>query len=114
MVFIELPAILPSGKSLWEEYWKVDELEKIKATLPISHWEAQYQQNPVSEESAIVKREWWQEWEYREPPACEFIIQSWDPKEAFQNQLFYHPSQRLLHFQEVLALNLYHQNDVFL
>jgi predicted phage terminase large subunit-like protein len=75
---IELPAILPSGRSLWEEYWKVDELEKIKATLPISHWEAQYQQNPVSEESAIVKREWWQEWEYREPPACEFIIQSWD------------------------------------
>jgi len=75
---IELPAILPSGRSLWEEYWKVDELEKIKATLPISHWEAQYQQNPVSEESAIVKREWWKEWEYKEPPACEFIIQSWD------------------------------------
>ncbi len=75
---IELPAILPSGRSLWEEYWKIEELEKIKATLPISHWEAQYQQNPVSEESAIVKREWWKEWEDKNPPKCEFIIQSWD------------------------------------
>ena len=55
---IELPAILPSGRSLWEEYWQVEELEKIKATLPVAHWEAQYQQNPVSEEGALVKREW--------------------------------------------------------
>ena len=75
---IELPAILPSGRSLWEDFWKVEELEKIKATLPVSHWEAQYQQNPVSEESAIVKREWWMEWEYKNPPKCDFIIQSWD------------------------------------
>ena len=75
---IELPAILPSGRSLWEDFWKLEELEKIKATLPVSHWEAQYQQNPVSEESAIVKREWWMEWKNKNPPKCEFLIQSWD------------------------------------
>ena len=75
---IELPAILPSGRSLWEDFWKIEELESIKATLPVSHWEAQYQQNPVSEESALVKREWWKIWEEKDPPSCEFLIQSWD------------------------------------
>jgi len=39
---------------------------------------AQYQQNPVSESAAIVKREWWQEWESDTPPKCDFILQSWD------------------------------------
>jgi predicted phage terminase large subunit-like protein len=46
--------------------------------VPVSHWEAQYQQNPVSEESALVKREWWKIWEEKDPPSCEFLIQSWD------------------------------------
>ena len=75
---IELPAILPSGNSLWEEFWPVEELEKIRATLPVAKWEAQYQQQPTSEESAIIKRDWWKKWEYREPPEVSFIIQSWD------------------------------------
>ena len=75
---IEFPAILPSGKSLWQEFWNIKELEKLKAELPVSKWSAQYQQDPTSEEGAIVKREWWKNWEYNQPPQCEFIIQSWD------------------------------------
>ena len=75
---IEFPAILPSGKSLWQEFWDIKELEKLKAELPISKWSAQYQQDPTSEEGAIVKREWWKNWESDVPPQCEFIIQSWD------------------------------------
>jgi len=75
---IEFPAILPSGKSLWQEFWDIKELEKLKAELPVAKWSAQYQQDPTSEEGAIVKREWWQDWEYESPPQCEFIIQSWD------------------------------------
>tara|TARA_R100000458_G_scaffold59688_1_gene71172 strand:- start:4453 stop:5961 length:1509 start_codon:yes stop_codon:yes gene_type:complete len=75
---IEFPAILPSGKSLWQEFWDIKELEKLKAELPVSKWSAQYQQDPTSEEGAIVKREWWKNWEYQNPPKCEFIIQSWD------------------------------------
>jgi predicted phage terminase large subunit-like protein len=75
---IELPAILPSGNPLWSEFWKLEELEALKAELPTSKWMAQYQQDPTAEEGAIVKREWWKEWEYREPPQCEFVIQSWD------------------------------------
>ena len=51
---IELPAIMPSGKPLWPEFWKKEELESIKAEIPVSKWEAQYQQNPTSEEGTIV------------------------------------------------------------
>jgi predicted phage terminase large subunit-like protein len=35
-------------------------------------------QQPTSESGAIVKREWWKEWEDEDPPKCEFVIQSWD------------------------------------
>ena len=75
---MELPAILPSGRPLWEQYWKLEELEALRAELPISKWSAQYQQDPTSEEGALVKREWWQIWDKPSPPECEFVIQSWD------------------------------------
>ena len=75
---IEFPAILPSGNPLWPEFWSLDELSALKEELPNSKWQAQYQQQPTSEEGAIVKREWWKFWEKDNPPKCEFIIQSWD------------------------------------
>jgi len=75
---IELPAILPSGNALWPGFWKQEELESLKAELPVSKWNAQYQQNPTSEEGALIKREWWQEWDQSQIPECEAIIQSWD------------------------------------
>ena len=75
---IELPAILPNEKPLWPEFWSLDELSKLRVELPLSKWSAQYQQNPTSEEGALVKREWWMEWEKEIPPMCQFIIQSWD------------------------------------
>lgn len=75
---IELPALLPSGNPLWPEFWPIEELEALKAELPVSKWNAQYQQKPTSEEGAIIKREWWKIWESDRPPSCEFIIQSWD------------------------------------
>ena len=75
---IELPAIMPSGNPLWEEFWKKEEHLSLKAELPISKWSAQYQQDPTSEEGALIKREWWQEWDKPHLPPCEAIIQSWD------------------------------------
>ena len=75
---IELPAIMPSGQPLWPEFWPIDQLESLKAELPVSKWSAQYQQNPTSEEGALIKREWWQDWDRPNPPPCEAIIQSWD------------------------------------
>jgi len=75
---IELPAIMPSGKPLWPEFWSLPELEALKDELPEYKWNAQYQQNPTGEAGAIVKREWWRRWDRERPPPCEFIIQSWD------------------------------------
>jgi predicted phage terminase large subunit-like protein len=75
---IDFPAILPSGKPLWPEFWSLKELESLKLELPLSKWNAQYQQQPTSEEGAIVKREWWKIWEPERPPNCDFVIQSWD------------------------------------
>ena len=75
---IELPAILPSGKPLWPEFWPIEQLEALKAELPVSKWNAQYQQNPTSEEGALIKREWLNVWEDDDPPTCTAIIQSWD------------------------------------
>ena len=75
---IELPAILPSGNPLWPGFWSLDELEKLRSELPVAKWSAQYQQDPTSEEGAIIKREWWRRWTGDTPPSCEFIIQSWD------------------------------------
>ena len=75
---IEFPAILPSGNPLWPEFWPLNLLEDLKAELPPSKWNAQYQQQPTGEEGAIVKREWWKIWEKEDPPPCEYIIQSWD------------------------------------
>ena len=75
---IEFPALLPSGRPLWPEFWSLKELEALKLELPNSKWQAQYQQSPTSDVSAIIKREWWQIWEHDDPPYCEFKIQSWD------------------------------------
>ena len=75
---IELPAILPSGNPLWPGFWSLEELEKLRIELPVSKWSAQYQQDPTSEQGAIIKREWWKRWTEDKPPSCEFIIQSWD------------------------------------
>jgi predicted phage terminase large subunit-like protein len=75
---IEFPALLPSGNPLWPEFWPIEELEVLKNELPNGKWMAQYQQNPTSEVSAIIKREWWQIWEDDDPPRCNFTLMSWD------------------------------------
>jgi len=75
---IEFPAILPSGNPLWPAFWTKELLESLRSELPVAKWEAQYQQNPTSEEGAIIKRENWMLWQGEDPPPCSYIIQSWD------------------------------------
>ena len=75
---VELPALLPDGNPVWPEYWTRDELVRTKASIPVNNWNAQYMQQPTAEEGAILKRDWWRNWEESEPPKCEFIIQSYD------------------------------------
>jgi len=75
---IEFPAILPSNTPVWSNYWKLEELEGVKASLSEGKWQAQWQQNPTSEEGSIIKREWWKEWKQKEIPDLVHIIQSYD------------------------------------
>jgi len=74
---VEFPAILPSNKPVWPEYWKLEDLEAVKASAGVNKWNAQYMQNPTSDEGALIKREWWNDWE-GELPMLEHVIQSYD------------------------------------
>jgi predicted phage terminase large subunit-like protein len=103
---ITLPAILDEGeeteRSMWPGFWPLEALQATRNALPVSKWQAQYQQSPVSEEGALIKREYWRKWgvnrqvdtdagksscpgpqhmkawENLDPPACEYVIMSWD------------------------------------
>ena len=75
---VEFPAILPNGKPIWPEYWDIDTLESTRASLTEQKWQAQWQQNPTSEEGSILKREWWNLWEEDDVPDLIHVIQSYD------------------------------------
>jgi predicted phage terminase large subunit-like protein len=75
---VQFPAILPTNKPVWPEYWKLSELESVKASLSIQKWNAQWMQNPTSEEGSIIKREWWRKWDKDYIPTLEHVIQSYD------------------------------------
>ena len=86
---VEFPAILPSGNTLWPEFWSVEELNAKKASLDPRYWQAQYMQDPTAEEGALIKREWWQIWEKDDPPQCEYIIMSLDAAQETNNRADY-------------------------
>ena len=75
---IEFPAILPDNQPVWPEFWKLSELESVKASLSIQKWNSQWMQNPTAEEGSIIKREWWRKWTRDYIPDCVHIIQSYD------------------------------------
>jgi predicted phage terminase large subunit-like protein len=74
----EFPAILESGKPLWPEFWGLEALEATRAELPVHKWQAQYQQNPTSDENALIKRSDWQIWEKEDPPNVDYVIMAMD------------------------------------
>jgi predicted phage terminase large subunit-like protein len=82
---VEFPAIL-DDKPLWGAFWTLEELLAKKAGMDIRYWEAQYMQNPVSQEGALIKREWWKIWDKDAPPSCEFIIMSLDAAQEANNR----------------------------
>ena len=86
---VEFPAILPSGKALWPDFWPVEELEAKKVGMDPRYWQAQYMQDPTAEEGALIKREWWQIWDKENPPECEFVIMSLDAAQEANNRADY-------------------------
>jgi predicted phage terminase large subunit-like protein len=71
---------------LWPEFWSIEELQSKRAALDIRYWNAQYLQNPTSEEGALIKREWWNVWEQDEPPECDFKIMALDAAQESNNR----------------------------
>jgi predicted phage terminase large subunit-like protein len=120
---IEFPALFENDKPLWPEFWNLEELLALKEELPNSKWMAQYQQNPTSEISAIVKREWWQIWEGEEPPDCQFTLMAWDT--AFEKSsradysamtlwgVFYHPDDNGIAQANIILLNAFRDRMEF-
>ena len=74
---------------LWPEFWSIEELQAKRAALDIRYWNAQYLQNPTSEEGALIKREWWNIWEKDDPPECEYIIMALDAAQEANNRADY-------------------------
>ena len=90
---VEFPAILENKEGeevpLWPDFWSIEELKSRRAALDIRYWNAQYMQNPVSEEGALIKREWWNIWEKEDPPMCEFTIMTLDAAQEANNRADY-------------------------
>lgn len=90
---VELPAILHEGeeneKSLWPEQWPLELLKATKASIDPQYWNAQYMQQPTSNNAAIISRKHWRIWESDEPPECDYVIQSWDTAFETKNRSDY-------------------------
>lgn len=82
---IEFPAILEVKhgdvvveKPLWPEFFDLKALHRTRASMPMFQWNAQYQQQPTAEGSALVKREWWRAWKELDPPEVDYTIMTLD------------------------------------
>ena len=85
---IEFPAVLDKraakllkkkeGDALWAEAYPLTRLDEIKKTLGSREWASLYAQKPSVEEGNIMKRWWWKTWKKKDPPQCDYILQSWD------------------------------------
>lgn len=99
----QFPVIL-NDKPLWPEFWSLEELLAIKRDLPIGRWNAQYMQEPTTDEGAVVKRDWWRRWDRDRLPEFIYTLQVWDTAFTAKNfsdfsacttwGVFYHEDER--------------------
>lgn len=69
---LELPAIGANYEALWPEWYPLDALERIKATVGPREWSALYQQKPQPDEGTFFKREWFNTWD--KLPECRYYM----------------------------------------
>lgn len=67
-----------AGEYLDDERLGEHTLEQIKVDLGSAAFAGQYMQRPSPEGGGIIKDEWWQLWEGKEPPKTHDIIQVYD------------------------------------
>jgi predicted phage terminase large subunit-like protein len=66
------------GEALHPDRYDLKARQRIKKATTSRDWGALYQQQPSTEEGAIIKRSQWNRWTSKEPPKCEYVIQSYD------------------------------------
>lgn len=118
----EFPAIL-NDEPLWPEFWSLEELLAVKRDLPIGRWLAQYQQTPTTDEGAIVKRDWWNEWQQSKLPEFVYKIQSWDTAFTAKNYsdfsacttwgVFYHENAKGKRVAQVMLIDAWRDRVEF-
>ena len=74
---VEFPAVI-NDKPMWGNFWDMEGLMKVKASIPLTKWQAQWMQAPTSEEGAIIKRVRGKTWEDEDIPKLQYVIQSYD------------------------------------
>ena len=64
------------GAALCPQRYDIKALQRIKDNMTAQMWAALFQQRPAPAEGSIFLRQNWKF--YKIPPACHFILQSWD------------------------------------
>lgn len=59
-------------------YWPTSALLATKESLPDYQWDAIYMQSPSALDGGILKPSYWVNWSAKEPPSCDYVIQSYD------------------------------------
>lgn len=59
---LDLPAISDAGEPLWPEWYDLEALERIRASIGPREWSALYQQKPQPDEGTFFQRAWFNEW----------------------------------------------------
>lgn len=66
--YVQLPAIidegLPTERALFPEFWSLERLKVLRATMPEEEWVSQYQGAPVAPSGGLLKREWLRYWQF--------------------------------------------------
>ncbi len=67
-----------AGTALHPERDSLETYRKIRETVGEYTFQSQYQQNPMTREGGLIKREWIKYYETALPRDMEYILQSWD------------------------------------
>jgi hypothetical protein len=60
---------MDSGGPTWPEYWKLEELESVKASLAITKWKRTVDATAnIRKKVLSLKRDWWKPWDDKRYP----------------------------------------------
>ena len=66
------------GELLWPEMWNHQAVRKMESSMGSYNAAGQLQQEPSPAQGGIFKEDWFQWYKHKDPPLCEYVVQSWD------------------------------------